>query len=190
MRLNVIRFLILIGLGMAVIVSAHAQIALPDAFAEKLVAAQIDLALPLEKRHKKVRAQRNRILRCDFGWRDKRSQLEIRYLIEGPEADAGLPHVTSSRIITTVASNDPGYSEIVSHRIPKEELDQQYGADWGVIYYFHPKYGFSNKRHGKLVALHKEGQATVFIFYLFNAADNEGLEQQAHHLRFAQITEE
>ncbi len=62
-------------------------------------------------------------------------------------------------------------------------LRRDYQADWGKVFFFQPKTGFSSARHCKMLALYREGQSMAFVLFLF---DEPGpvLDRRALALRF------
>ena len=65
----------------------------------------------------------------------------------------------------------------------KSNSSEDFNADWGKVFFFTPKPGFTRKSHCRLLALHKEGKGTAYIFFLFEEPD-EVLDHRFLALRF------
>lgn len=177
-----------LGIGLAFLFFSlliEAQITLPKTFENKLLARNLVIALPVENTFKQGKVRRNRVLSYDFAMRARREDLEIRYVLPVQRANASddYPHILSFTTVTHVATNEEGSAQIASHRIAAKDLKDRFNADWGSVYFFKPKPGFSNKRHCKMLALYKEGKGMVYVFYLFDKA-GEVLEQQQYGIWF------
>jgi hypothetical protein len=123
---------------------------------------------------------------CQWAVRSRSEGLEIRYaVLPWDEADpaATNPHVATQRLLSSVASN-ADEAVISAIRPGSEELRTDFNADWGMVFFFQPKPSFSDQPACKLLALCKEGQGTVFIFFLFSDPGNPALDLRAKTVRF------
>lgn len=75
-------------------------------------------------------------------------------------------------MVVSLATNDEDYL-IAGREVAPELLSGFFNADWGMQYFFHPKAGFSDWNHCELLALHKDGQGTAFVLFLFDEASRE-----------------
>lgn len=147
-----------------------AQVNLSPEFSRLLAAAGLEFLEPLEARYKDVRVVDDAFQSYDFAIRSRREKLEIRFLIEPyDERDplSGPPHVRSMRLLTHLASNDQSF--IMSGvDVSEKDLRDQFNADWGKVFFFTPKPGFTIRKQCKLLALYAEGKGTAFVFFLFD----------------------
>lgn len=121
----------------------------------------------------------------DFGLYLRKEKIEIRYLFVPFEEDNEqefIPHLRAPRMAMHIASNDED-SHIAAHEIDPLVLDSVYQADWGQIFYFPPKKGFSEAKDCQMLALYREGVAMCFIFLLFEEVP-ANLPDLAELLRF------
>ena len=182
--MKAIRFFLLfacLSLSLFLATPLGAQVKLKKDFLATLEAAQLQYFSPLEDSFKAIRVRKNRILNYDMAIRSKKKNLEIRYAIQLPSA-LTFPHMNSLSLATSVASNEEN-TLVAVHDISQKDLKTFYNADWGATFYFKPKEGFSSKQHCKMLALHAEDKASVYVFYLFDKTDVE-LEQQSYPFRF------
>lgn len=162
------------------------KIELNEAFQAKLNEVKVDFFEPLEAAYRDVPVQKeaNKFQDYDFAIRSKKEKLEIRYLIH-PIEDNDLaflpPSANFIRILTHLASNDDEHL-IAVHSMTNEGL-KTFGADWGKEAVFTPKSVFSDKKHCKMLMLHKEGRGNVFLFFLFDEA-NKTLDDRYYALKF------
>lgn len=158
---------------------------LPDTFLQKLETAGIELAIPLDSDYRDVSVRRDAHLRYDFAMRSHREDLEIRFLLipyDERQPATAMPHIQATRAASTAATNDE--EAIMTVLSVDDRLLAQCHADWGMIYLFTPKIGFSDKRLGKMLALYREGQGTALIFFLFDDPGNTAADEREVALRF------
>jgi hypothetical protein len=168
---------------------AQAQkIDFPADFRQILNQTGVEFFEPLDACYKDFQPPVNEFQNCQFAIRSRREDMEIRYLVipwneNNPATTA--PHVITFRTLTTLASNAD--EAVISAIQPeKEVLQKDFNADWGMIYFFQPKAGISDLPNCRMVALHKEGKGTVFVFYHFKDAENEALDARYLAVRFVQ----
>ena len=168
--------------------SLSAQIDIPPRFSQLLELSKLDFHEPLEAKYKDVNVLKNPWQAYDFAIRSRKEKLEIRYLVV-PFNEANplnnIPHINCMRMITNLASNSQDVV-ITGLSVQEEELKGQFNADWGKVFLFKPKPGFSNRGHCKLLALHKEGIGTAYVFFLFDKAD-QNLDNRFYALSFRNI---
>lgn len=162
-----------------------AQVELPSDFQRRLEMAHIDFFEPLEGAYKAIRVVSNEWLTCDFAMRSRRERMEIHYRIEparesDPLVDA--PHVRVARLLNHLASNDEE-SVVTVLSVRDTDLREQFQADWGKIFFFTPKPGFSRYRECRLVALYREGAGMALIFYFFDEP-SPALDYRLYALQF------
>lgn len=154
---------------------AHSQVKLDEDFVQILDRAGIDFIQPVEASYKRAPVQKAPFQPCDYAIRSRKEGLEIRYLIHPYDpglATADIPHVEAARLVSHLASNEQDYL-IAGREVAPEALAEYFNADWGMQYFFRPKPGFANYRHCELLALHKGGQATTFVMFLFDEPSRE-----------------
>jgi hypothetical protein len=147
---------------------AYAQAALWEKWQNQLIALGIVIAPPVENQFQFIN-DNNTIAKFDYAIAKQKEDLEIRYLVQ-PADSIAYPHISAGNLLMTLATNDPEYAISV---VPIEEdvLLKDYQADWGVQAFFHPKLSFSDKAHGKLIAIYKEDKALVYTVLLFDDAE-------------------
>ncbi len=152
-----------------------AQIDMDPVFKQYCDNMGLELFMPVEDSSRDVAIVENDYLNYHFAIRSRKEKMEIRYYLEPERADnklAGLPHVSLSRLLMHLASNDDD-AHVVVHPMEEEELTYDFGADWGQSCYFPPKRGFTEYySHCQMLALYKEGRGMVYILLLFNEAPN------------------
>lgn len=167
---------------------AEAQLKMNEEFTELLERAGIEFLEPVEARYKTAPARKNPFRSYDYAIRSRKEGIEIRYLIRPYEPNAStadIPHVEASRLVMHLATNDQDYL-VAGREVAPEVLSEFFNADWGMQYFFRPKPGFADWNHCELLALHKDGQATAFVFFLFDEPSPE-LGNRFYALRFREI---
>ena len=163
------------------------RIDLDDSFTEKLEAAGLEFLAPLDAGYKDIALWRNPYQSFDFAIRSRREKLEIRYLIEPWRAgDRSFlaPHVKATRLLLHLATND---QDMVMTGLDVEPavLHEQFNADWGKVFFFQPKRGFSHAPNCKMLALFREGKGMAYVLFLFDEPGPE-LDFRFEALRFVE----
>ncbi len=166
--------------------SCAQNLSLPAEFTELLDRANLLFFEPLEAGYSVVRLPTNEYQNCQFAIQSGRERLQIRYFIlpwDEKIPETVQPHLTTFRALTSIATNadDALISAIQPER---ESLLRDFNADWGMVYIFKPKPGFSERNFCKMVAICKEGKGTAFVFYLFDNPNNEAPDARYFALRF------
>jgi hypothetical protein len=177
----------LFALLLSISLAARAQkIDYPDHFKQLLAQCNVEFFEPVEAGYKDFEPWTNPYQPCHFAIRSREEDLQIRYFLQPwNENDpfATTPHVATFRLLTNLATNAD--EAVISAIQPtKKSLKEDFNADWGMIYFFQPKAGFSDLPNCRLLALYKEGKGTVFVFYLFKDPGNEALDTRYLALRF------
>lgn len=158
----------------------------PIGFSERLNRAGVDFFEPIEAGYKDTRPVQNEFQDYHLAIFSRKEDLEIRYVIQPFETNnpfSSNPHIATIRALTSVSINEE--EELISAiQLEKKQVLKDFNADWGMVYFFKPKPGFSKYPYCRMLALHKEEQATVFVFYLFEKTDNEALDRRYQALRF------
>ncbi len=157
-----------------------------EQFLELLEQANLEVFEPFDAGYRSYQPLENELLNCHHAIRSNSEDLEIRYFVlPWNEADntTTAPHVATFRVLTSIASNA---DEAVISAIPLDWalVSDKYNADWGMAYFFNPKPAFSDSYACKLMALSKEGQGTVFVFFLFDDPGNLALDLRDLSARF------
>ncbi len=163
------------------------QVKMDEDFELLLEEAGIAFLSPVEARYKRIPVWKNPLQSYDYAIRSRREGLEIRYIIKPYEAGnplSALPQVEAIRLLTHLATNDQE-ELIVGHEIAQEVLAEAFHADWGRQYFFKPKSSFSRWQHCELLALHKAGQGTAFVLFLFDEPSRE-LGNRFYALQFTE----
>lgn len=167
-------------------VPVRAQLRLSPDFVRLLETSGLDFFQPLDGRYTSQAYLKNDLLSADFIIRSRREKLEIRYNVfpDDPYSDSDdLPHIRAVQMATHLASNDDD-SIITALALEDHDLgEERFNADWGKLFYFRPKSGFSIREHCQMLVLYKAGRGTVFVFYLFDEA-GEALDRRFFSLAF------
>ncbi|MBI1224497.1 MAG: hypothetical protein GC192_04610 [Bacteroidetes bacterium] len=159
---------------------------LPVPFGYLLEKAGLEIFEPLDAGYRSYEPTENDYLNCQYAISSNRENLEIRYYVlpwTDSSSNTTVPNVATFRVLTTVATN-AGDAIISAIEPSPENLLQDFNADWGMTYFFTPKPAFSDKPACKMLALCKEGQGTVFVFFLFNDPGNKALDRRATAVKF------
>ncbi|HLF65780.1 MAG TPA: hypothetical protein VI603_18610 [Saprospiraceae bacterium] len=148
--------------------TALGQIVYTVAFTRDLKKAGLEYAEPTEQWLHVTIPPRHEFMDYDLVLQNDRNDFEVRYSIhQDRHADMPIPaSVTVSRLIASIASNDEIHE--IHVKIPPDEfLKEAFNADRGVIAYFTPKDGFSEKDFGALLSLYAEDRPAVDIILLY-----------------------
>ena len=166
--------------------SVSQKIEYPPNFLQLLNETNLEFFEPLDAGYRDYKPAENEFQNSHFAIHSNREDLDIRYFIVPWDEDnpsTTNPHLRTFTTISNVATNED--EAVISAIQPtKEMLLKDFNADWGMTYFFSPKKHFSDKQHCRMLALCKEGQGTVFVFYLFNDTGNEALDTRYLALRF------
>lgn len=168
------------------------KIEYPPQFLQLLDSVGIEFYEPLEAGYRDYEPLENRWQPCHFAMRSRKEKLDIRYYIEpwnDESSMASLPNVNTFRTLTMVASTDGETASISGIQPTKQSLLDEFNADWGMTYFFKPKTEFSEKPHCRMMALCKEGQGTIFVFFLFDDVENEALDVRKYALKFESMNQ-
>lgn len=110
----------------------------------------------------------------------RREQIAIKIVVD--TTLQSYPNIQLGRWLAQIASNEP---EDVISRVPLNPgvLLDQYGADWGGLYFFKPKFSSTFYSECKLLALYKEGKGMIILFFLFNEFTDQ-LQRLEHIVSF------
>ncbi len=170
----------------------NGQIELSPSFQILLQEADLDFIYPLEGKYKerRVSSVSAKYENYDYAIFSRKEKIEIRYAIrpfDQKDLSSVAPHVASMRIVTHLATND--INEIISGlSLDPEVVKKDFNADWGKVFIFQPKSRFAFYKQCKLLALHREGKGTAFIYFLFDEPSKE-LDNRLVSLRFRQFQE-
>lgn len=169
--------------------SLHAQrVDLSTDFSRLLAQTDAELLLPLDTDYRDVFVQDNRWLNYDFAIRSRREKMEIRYaLIPYRPGDRSFfaPHVKAMRTAMQLATNDE-HAVVTALSVPEDELQDNYGADWGKLFVFQPKPDFSRYTNCQMLALFREGKGMAYVIFLFDKAPFQ-LDSRHLALRFRSV---
>ena len=158
----------------------------PAHFAQLLEQAGLEVFKPVDAGYRSFEPLENEYLNCHHAIRSNKEDLQIRYyVLPWNEADPSsvAPHVATFRALSTIASNAD--EAVISAIEPsREALLRDFNADWGMTYFFQPKPAFAIEPTCKMLALCKEGQGTVFVFFLFGDPGNTALDRREVAVRF------
>ena len=138
----------------------------------------LDFVQPLDSDYKDYQLKNNPFFRCDYAIRSRKEDMEIRYALRPYQMGSPitqLPTLTVCSALSSAATNEEE-AIIAQISIPKNELQEVFGADWGIMYQFTPKPGFSTAPLGRLLGLYKEEVGLVLVFFLFDDANNPAID--------------
>lgn len=163
----------------------YAQVPMPEGLAPQLDAVGAELLFPVDAGYKWFDLEPSAPFQpCTFGIFSRKEKLEIRYLMEpydttNPEAD--FPHFWATRQVINLASNDED-DLITAHSLPDSMLTA-FNANWGKLFFFHPKKSFSSRTNCQFLALFREGKGLAGLFFLFDEP-SEALDRRMWGIRF------
>lgn len=159
---------------------------LPADFDQLLRQGGLSFAEPLDAGYRPVQLLDNEYQNCQYAIASGKEDLQIRYFVmPWDDADplASSPHVATFRALSSVATNaDDGH--IYALEPSQASLREDFNADWGMVYFFQPKPGFSEQPLCRLLAIGKEGKGMAFVFFLFDDPANPALDTRYLALRF------
>ena len=162
------------------------NITYPPVFEALLTEVGIEVFLPLDSKCRDFEPHQNQLEAYDFRIVSRKEKMDIRYTIK-PCRQGDImshnPHLLTMRAVASVATNEQDYV-ISALEMSEQELQNDFNADWGMTYFFTPKNDFANTPHCRMLALHKEGKGTAFVFYLFDNVKNEALDTRYFSLQF------
>jgi len=170
---NILRLLSFSFLFLLFSNNAFTQVEITKSFAKKLASMDLEFLPPLENKYKKIRNSESVIVGFDFAIKSKKADMEIGFsLLPERKNEMNFPHIKTSNMALSAATNEDEEARLVLHEMSKEDLEN-YHADWGAVIFFQPKRIFSDKKHCKMLALYREGKGLVYVFYLFDEASEE-----------------
>ncbi|MBR9920436.1 MAG: hypothetical protein GYB31_06315 [Bacteroidetes bacterium] len=161
----------------------------PADFEEKVEAAKLQITRPLDSGYETVPIYENPYQDYHYAIRSDKEDMEIRYYVlpyNEQDTLSMFPDVLCLRASSSVAVND---DEALMSMLPilRTELRQNFGADWGIIYFFEPKPDFTGFKHCRMLALHKEGIGSVLVFFLFDDPNNVAVDIRFPAVRFEEL---
>ncbi len=167
-----------------------AQSDLPGNFQARLDQAGLSFIYPVDAGYKHRKNASSPYMESHYTIRSRKEKMEIRYHIQpydenDPTAD--YPHINASRMLMHLASNN---EDLVMSGINLSEasLKEDYHADWGKLFNFQPKFGFSHYQHCQMLALFREGKGMAYVLFLFDKA-GPALEYRKQALEFVEVVE-
>ena len=158
----------------------------PAGFDQLLQQAGLEVFEPLDAGYRSFEPLENQYLNCHHAIRSNREDLQIRYyVLPWDEHDhlASTPNLATFMAVTTVASNAD--DNLISAMEPdRKALLHDFNADWGMTYFFQPKPEFADQPACKMMALSKQGQGTILLFFLFDDPGNTALDLREVAVRF------
>jgi hypothetical protein len=152
-------------------------------FNEMIHKMGVDFASPVDGKYQALKWVDQPFWGEHFSLVSRKENIEIKILFK-PEL-LHHPHVNSVRWITQIASNE---EETAISFVPltTERTKELYGADWAKVFFFKPKIGSSLYSETKMIALYKEEVGMIFVFFLFNEAD-QALLNRDQIIRFSAL---
>jgi hypothetical protein len=158
----------------------------PADFQALLNEVGIEVFTPLDAKYRDFEPHDNQLENYDFRIVSRKEKMDIRYTIK-PSRQGDImsqnPHLLTMRAVASIATNEQDYA-ISALEMSEKELQNDFNADWGMTYFFTPKNDFAMTPHCRMIALHKEGKGTVFVFYLFDNVKNEALDKRYFSMQF------
>jgi hypothetical protein len=140
-----------------------------------------ELAIPADSDYKLATAIENPYLPYQHAIRSSKENLEIRFYFQPESQNTPFPQVESYRLAMHMGNNE---QTIFSAReLTTYELDSVFHADWGRVYLFTPKAGFSIQKYCKMLTLHRENKGVVYVIFLFDKP-SALIDERLHILRY------
>ncbi len=158
----------------------------PPGFARLLEQCDLVWFEPLDAGYRDTYQNSDNPVLCDLALRSPKEKLEIRLKIIpwlNRDVKTQAPNVIAWRALTDVAVNDDD-NLISGIQLSKDEARERFGADMAVMYFFTPKPIFSNYPYCRMLALAKEGKATVLVFWFFEDESNPALDHRMELIAF------
>lgn len=143
----------------------------------------VDYSSPLDGKYQAIKWIDQPYWGEHFSLVSRKENMEIKILFKPEILDH--PNVNSVRWITQIASNE---EETAISFVPltEERTKELYGADWAKVFFFKPKISSSLYSETKMIALFKEEVGMIFVFFLFNQAD-QNLLNRDQIIRFSAL---
>lgn len=157
-----------------------------DQFDDLLRRAGVEVFEPLDAGYRSFEPLENQYLNCHHAISSNREDLQIRYYVlpwDERNYLSTAPNVATFLTITNLATN-ADEAIITALRPDSESLRRDFNADWGMTYVFTPKPAFDSAPICKMIALNKEGQGTVFVFFLFDDPANTAIDSREMAVSF------
>ena len=155
-------------------------------FTKMLDKGMLEFNTPTEGWFKPVPLIKDEFFQYDLVLQHTNDDFEMRCIIE-PTHRANpknsYPHLLTMRTALSAASNHNS-NDLIIQSIPEETLSSTYNADWGLMVDFIPKPSLTDKSFGKMVSLFAEEKSRVFIFFFYNEAEKEDLENRIALFQF------
>lgn len=177
--------LLLAGLFLSLTQLSAQRVEISASFRQLLDQTSAEIMLPSDTDYRDMRVQTNRWLEYDFAIRSRREKMEILYVLvpyQAHDRSFIAPHVKAMRLAMHLATNDE-QAVMSSINLPAADLQSKYGADWGKLFVFQPKEGFSQRQICQMLVLFRENQGMAFVFFLFDKAPFQ-LDSRHLALRF------
>jgi len=135
---------------------------------------------PVEGWFKPIPLLQDEFFKYDLVLQHTDDDLEMRCIIE-PAYKSNLknnyPHLLAMRNALSAANNQES-NKMIIQKISAASLDSMFNADWGLMVDFIPKKSLTDKTYGKLLSLFAEDKSRLFVFFFFNEAEKDQLEQR------------
>ncbi|MCU0347378.1 MAG: hypothetical protein MUC59_10565 [Saprospiraceae bacterium] len=157
-----------------------------DQFDDLLRRAGVEVFEPLDAGYRSFEPLENQYLNCHHAISSNSEDLQIRYYVlpwDERNYLSTAPNVATFLTITNLATN-ADEAIITALRPDSESLRRDFNADWGMTYVFTPKPAFDSSPICKMIALSKEGQGTVFVFFLFDDPANTAIDSREMAVSF------
>lgn len=147
-------------------------------------AAGLEYQEPVEQWLHVVYPPEHEYMRYDLALQNDRNDYEVRLRIRLP----GTPEFTIpepveiTRLLATIAINEPLH-DIRIQIPPPDFLSEAFNAEQGLVAYFRPKPGFSEKPFGALISLFAEQRGAVDVVILYRDEAYDALSM-FRNLRF------
>ena len=118
----------------------QAQSNLPSQLINKLNLMDLVISIPTESSYHKKKVYKNEFFRPDYAIRSKKKKTEIHYsFISENNSPNLIPHVHTTTVITSLATNIQKNALIAVHGVQDELLLSEFNADWGRVGLFSTK---------------------------------------------------
>lgn len=145
---------------------------------QQLLAMNLSFAEPVDSDYQPQRVQADPYVRYDYAIRSKKEDMEIRYALRPFDPSlprTQYPNLTVFSALSSAATNSQ--EAVISQiSIPQKEVEEVFGADWGILYQFTPKPGFSEAPMGRLLAIYKEEVGLALVFFFFDDPNNPAID--------------
>ena len=155
-----------------------------DGISSLLESLQAEILFPLDGGYSKLpQSSENDFFPCHYRLFSRSEGMEIRFFFQPDSLGKIPPQIESRRLALHLCSNDE-QAVITARSLSELELETLFGADWGKVHLFPPKFAFGNGApYCQMLSIYKTGRGMIHLFFLF-AKPSPVVENRLYLARF------